>query len=130
LKPQKEDPTSEDIYKVGTVAHILKMITLPDGNVTIIVQGRQRFKIEQIVREEPNIIARVTPIVDKLANSNRKESKALIQTLRDSALRIFRLNPEIPQEARIALDNIESPVFLIHFLSSNLNVDIKEKQAL
>lgn len=130
VKPQKDDPTSEDIYKVGTVAHILKMITLPDGNVTIIVQGRQRFKIEQVIREEPNITARVSLIPDKLLNSNRKESKALIQTLRDSAHKIFKLNPEIPQEARIALDNIESPVFLIHFLSSNLNVDVKEKQAL
>jgi len=130
VKPQKEDPTSEDIYKVGTIAHILKMITLPDGNVTIIVQGRQRFKIDEIIREEPNITARVTPIPDKLINANRKEAKALIQTLRDSAHKIFKLNPEIPQEARIALDNIESPVFLIHFLSSNLNVEVKEKQAL
>ena len=129
-KPQKEDPSSEDIFKVGTVAHILKMISLPDGNVTIIVQGRQRFRIEQIIREEPNITARITPILDKFSYSNRKESKALIQSLRDSAHKIFRLNPEIPQEARIALDNIESPVFLIHFLSSNLNVDVKEKQGL
>ncbi|WP_345032697.1 endopeptidase La [Ravibacter arvi] len=129
-KPQKEDPTSEDLFKVGTVAHILKMIVLPDGNVTIIVQGRQRFRIDQIIREEPNITAKITPIEDKFSTGNRKESKALIQSLRDSALRIFRLNPEIPQEARIALDNIESPVFLIHFLSSNLNVDVKEKQGL
>ncbi len=129
-KPQKEDPSPEDLYQVGTVAHILKMITLPDGNVTIIVQGRQRFRIQEIVREDPHITAKVTGIDDHYAAGNRKESKALLQSLRDSAHRIFRLNPEIPQEARIALDNIESPVFLIHFLSSNLNVDVVDKQRL
>jgi ATP-dependent Lon protease len=129
-KPQKEDPTADDLHKVGTVAHILKMITLPDGNVTIIVQGRQRFRIKEILREEPFITAQVEAIDDSFAYANRKESKALLQSLRDGAHRIMRLNPEIPQEARIALDNIESPVFLIHFLSSNLNVEIADKQRL
>ncbi len=129
-KPLKEDPSADDLYKVGTVAHILKMITLPDGNVTIIVQGRQRFHIKDILREEPYITAKVEAIEDSFANANRKESKALLQSLRDGAHRIMRLNPEIPQEARIALDNIESPIFLIHFLSSNLNVEVVDKQRL
>ncbi|HEV7351023.1 endopeptidase La [Telluribacter sp.] len=129
-KPLKEDPSADDLYRVGTVAHILKMITLPDGNVTIIVQGRQRFQIKDIVREEPYITASVAAIEDSFAYANRKESKALLQSLRDGAHRIMRLNPEIPQEARIALDNIESPIFLIHFLSSNLNVDVGDKQRL
>jgi ATP-dependent Lon protease len=129
-KPQKEDPTADDLFKVGTVAHILKMITLPDGNVTIIVQGRQRFEIKEFLQEDPYITAKVEAIEDTFVQSNKKESKALLQSLRDSAHRIMRLNPEIPQEARIALDNIESPVFLVHFLSSNINVDVSDKQRL
>jgi ATP-dependent Lon protease len=129
-KPNKEDPSAEDLYKVGTVAQILKMITLPDGNVTIIVQGRQRFEITSIISEDPYITAEVQAIIDTPIASSKKESKALLQSLRDGAHKIMRLNPEIPQEARIALDNIESPVFLLHFLSSNINVDVADKQRL
>lgn len=128
--PNKEDPTAEDLYNVGTVAQILKMITLPDGNVTIIVQGRQRFEIKSIVNEEPYLTAEVRPIEDSFVGPTKKEAKALLQSLRDGAHKIMRLNPEIPQEARIALDNIESPIFLIHFLSSNINVEIADKQKL
>jgi len=129
-KPNKEDPTAEDLYKVGTVAQILKMITLPDGNVTIIVQGRQRFEILSILSEDPYLTASVQAIDDTFVAPTKKESKALLQSLRDGAHKIMRLNPEIPQEARIALDNIESPVFLIHFLSSNINVEVADKQKL
>lgn len=129
-KAKTEDPAADDLYKVGTIAYILKMITLPNGNVTIIVQGRQRFEIQSIIREEPYITASVSPIDDIFPSANRKESKALLQSLRDSAHRIMKLIPEMPQEARIAMDNIESPVFLIHFLSSNINVDVAEKQKL
>ncbi len=129
-KAQTEDPTADDLYKVGTVAYILKMITLPNGNVTIIVQGRQRFEIQSILREDPYITASVTAIDDAFPSSGKKESKALLQSLRDSAYKIMKLIPEMPQEARIAMDNIESPVFLIHFLSSNINVEVAEKQKL
>ncbi|WP_109676003.1 endopeptidase La [Dyadobacter jejuensis] len=129
-KPNKEDPSAEDLYNVGTVAQILKMITLPDGNVTIIVQGRQRFEIKSIVSEDPYITAAVQAIEDVFGSASKKESKALLQSLRDGAHKIMKLNPEIPQEARIALDNIESPIFLIHFLSSNINVDVTDKQKL
>jgi ATP-dependent Lon protease len=128
--PNKEDPTAEDLYNVGTVAQILKMITLPDGNVTIIVQGRQRFEIKTIIAEEPYLTAEVRAIEDTFVGPTKKESKALLNSLRDGAHKIMRLNPEIPQEARIALDNIESPIFLIHFLSSNINVEVTDKQKL
>ncbi|WP_200942712.1 endopeptidase La [Dyadobacter sp. Leaf189] len=128
--PNKEDPTAEDLYNIGTVAQILKMITLPDGNVTIIVQGRQRFEIKNIIHEEPYLTAEVRAIEDSFVGPTKKESKALLQSLRDGAHKIMRLNPEIPQEARIALDNIESPIFLIHFLSSNINVEVADKQKL
>ncbi len=129
-KANKEDPGPDDLYKVGTVAQILKMITLPDGNVTIIVQGRQRFEITSIISDDPYITAKVQGIDDSFSNASKKESKALLQSLRDGAHKIMKLNPEIPQEARIALDNIESPIFLIHFLSSNINVDVVDKQKL
>lgn len=129
-KAKTEDPTSDDLYKVGTIASILKMITLPNGNVTIIVQGRRRFEIQQIISEEPYITASVTSIEDSFPGANKKESKALLQSLRDSAHRIMKLIPEMPQEARIAMDNIESPVFLVHFLSSNINVEVADKQRL
>ncbi|MFN4144665.1 MAG: LON peptidase substrate-binding domain-containing protein, partial [Runella sp.] len=124
------EPLSTDLYGIGTMGYIIKMITLPDGNTTIILQGRQRFRVKDYLREEPYIIAKVTSIEDYFPNQNKKESKALIQSLRDSAHKILRLNPDIPQEARIALDNIENSTFLTHFLSSNLNADVAEKQQL
>ncbi|MEA5461183.1 endopeptidase La [Arcicella sp. LKC2W] len=128
--PNKEEPTGEDLYKIGTVAHILKMIVLPGGNTTIIVQGRKRFEVQEYAKTEPNLIAKVAYIEDNLPAKLNKENKALIQSLREMASRILFLNPEIPREAQIALDNIESPNFLIHFLSANVNAEVSEKQQL
>ncbi|MES2521038.1 MAG: endopeptidase La [Bacteroidota bacterium] len=128
--PNKEEPTGDDLYKVGTVAHILKMIVLPGGNTTIIVQGRKRFEVQEYTKTDPNLIAKVSYIDDNLPAKLNKENKALIQSLREMASRILFLNPEIPREAQIALDNIESPNFLIHFLSANVNAEVAEKQQL
>ncbi|GAB4048807.1 endopeptidase La [Spirosoma litoris] len=132
LNQQKDEPTADDLYRFGTVAYIIKMITLPDGNITIIIQGKKRFEIQEITQEEPFITAKVRQIDDIFpsANTNKKEGKAMLQSLKDAAYKTLRLNPEIPQEARIALDNIESPTFLLHFLSSNLNADVADKQRL
>ena len=130
LNQQKDEPTPDDLYRIGTVAYIIKMITLPDGNITIIIQGKKRFEIEKFTQEDPYLTAQVKQIDDNFPNVNRKEGKALLQSLKDAAYKILRLNPEIPQEARIALDNIESPTFLLHFLSSNLNADVADKQRL
>ncbi|WP_080059314.1 endopeptidase La [Spirosoma aerolatum] len=130
LNQQKDEPTVDDLYRFGTVAYIIKMITLPDGNITIIIQGKKRFEIQQITQEEPFMTAQVRQIDDSFPNVNKKEGKALLQSLKDAAYKILRLNPEIPQEARIALDNIESSTFLLHFLSSNLNADVSDKQRL
>lgn len=127
---QKEEPTSEDLYKIGTLAHIVKMIVLPDGNVTIIVQGRKRFEIERYTKEEPHLQAKVRFIEDNFPTKPNKEAKALIQSLKESAVKILNLNPEIPREAQIALDNIESNNFLIHFLSANINTELADKQKL
>ncbi|NDK54652.1 endopeptidase La [Pontibacter fetidus] len=125
-----DDPSPEDLFSVGTVARILKMLVLPDGNTTIIIQGHSRFKIEEITQEDPYLTARVSYCQETNLNKKDKEVKALVQSLKDAAAKILKLNPEIPQEAQVALDNIDSPAFLTHFLSSNLNVEVAQKQQL
>ncbi len=128
--PASEEPLPEDLYSVGTVAHIIKMLVLPDGNTTIIIQGKKRFEIDEMLQTDPYYTARVNYIAENFPDKNKKETRALIQSLKDIAHKILKLNPEIPQEAQIALDNIESPSFLTHFLSSNINADVAEKQKL
>ncbi len=125
-----EEPQIQDLYKVGTVAKILKMLVMPDGNTTIIIQGMKRFQIEDVFQENPFIIAKVKILEENFPDIKKKEVKALLQSLKDSANKILKLNPEIPQDAQIALNNIESPSFLTHFLSSNINTEVKEKQNL
>ncbi|GAB3537097.1 endopeptidase La [Pontibacter brevis] len=125
-----DDPTGEDLYRVGTVAKILKMLVLPDGNTTIIIQGQSRFQIDEIKQEDPYLTAKVSLCEETKLDKKNKEVKALVQSLKDAAGKMLKLNPEIPQEAQVALDNIDSPSFLTHFLSSNLNVEVAQKQAL
>lgn len=125
-----EEPSKEEIYKIGTVAKILKMLILPDGNTTIIIQGQKRFEVKEIVQENPFITARIAVLKENFPDKKKKEIKAIVQSLKDSAAKILRLNPEIPQDAQLALNNIESPSFLTHFLSSNINVEVKDKQML
>jgi ATP-dependent Lon protease len=125
---QAEEPGIEDLYRFGTVARIIKMLVLPDGNTTIIIQGKNRFQIREYVQDEPFMTARIDLQIEPALDLQSKEVKALVQSLKDAATKILKLNPEIPQEAQVALDNIQSTGFLIHFLSSNLNVDVAEKQ--
>ena len=106
------------------------MFVLPGGNTTIIVQGRKRFEVSEYIKTEPNLLARVSYIEDTFPKKLNKENRALVSTLKECALKILNLNPEIPREAQIALDNIETSAFLVHFLSSNINAELKEKQAL
>jgi len=127
---KSQEPTKEDLYLVGTIAKIIKMLVLPDGNTTIIIQGSKRFRIEKFLKENPYLTAKIQIKKDSFPNKNKKEVKALVRSLKDSASKILKLNPEIPQEAQIALDNIDNPSFLTHFLSSNLNSEVKEKQKL
>ena len=126
----KEEPLPEDLYKIGTVGHIVKMFVLPGGNTTIIVQGRKRFEVREYIKTEPNLIAKVNYLEDTFPKKLNRENKALISTLKENASKILNLNPEIPREVQIALDNIESPSYLVHFLSSNVNAELPEKQAL
>ncbi|MGB3586659.1 MAG: endopeptidase La [Tunicatimonas sp.] len=127
---QAEDPDTSEVYKVGTVAKIIKVLVLPDGNTTIIIQGKKRFKVKSFVRDEPYMVADVKYLEEKFPTRQTKELTALVQSLKEAAAKILRLNPEIPQEAQQALDNIDSPGFLTHFLSSNINVEVKDKQRL
>ncbi len=125
-----EEPDIEDIYHIGTLAKIIKMIVLPDGNTTIIIQGKNRFKINSFVSIDPYFVANVKYVKEKFLSKHRKETKAVVQSLKDAASKILKLNPEIPQEAQVALDNIESHTFLTHFLSSNINAEVSDKQKL
>lgn len=123
-----EEPSIEDLYKTGTVARIIKMLVLPDGNTTIIIQGKNRFVVKEFLQEEPYLTARIELQSEPVLNATGKETLALAQSLKDAATKILKLNPEIPIEAQVALDNISSLAFLVHFLSSNLNVEVADKQ--
>lgn len=125
-----EEPKFKDLHIVGTIAKILKMIVLPDGNTTIIIQGQKRFKITEHIQEEPHHVVRYKTIADKENTLTKKEQKAIIQSLKDTASKIMLLSPEIPKEAKIAVDNINNFNFLTHFLSSNVNAEVNEKQGL
>jgi ATP-dependent Lon protease len=125
---QADEPGLEDLFRFGTVARIIKMLVLPDGNTTIIIQGKNRFAIKDFLQDEPFITANIELQPEPLIDMSQKEVTALIQSLKDAASKILKLNPEIPQEAQVALDNIHNMGFLIHFLASNLNVDVPDKQ--
>lgn len=127
-KNKQEEPTVDDLYKFGTIARIIKMLVLPDGNTTIIIQGKNRFNVKEFVTEEPFLTARIDLVHDARIDSKSKESRALFASLKDAAMKIIKLNPEIPQEAQVALENIQSQQFLVHFLSSNLNAEVADKQ--
>ncbi|TAF67204.1 MAG: endopeptidase La [Cytophagales bacterium] len=127
---QVEDPSANDLFKRGTLAFVLKMLVLPDGNTTIIIQGRKRFKVLSFLQKSPHITANIQTLKENFPSKSRKETKAIVQTLKDTALKILKLNPDIPQEAQTALENIESASFLTHFLSSNINAEVAEKQAI
>jgi len=129
-KNSAEEPGKDDLFEVGTLAQIIRMVVLPDGNTTIIIQGRRKFALQEVVQEDPYLSAKVNYLTDSFPKLSKKETNALVQSLKDVARRILRLNPHMPQEAQIALENIESPSFLTHFLASNISATVEEKQHL
>ena len=129
INPNTDDPGWEDIYQVGTLAKIIKMIVLPDGNTTIIIQGKKRFAVREQVTDDPYFIAKVDYLEENFPKSSKKIT-ALEESLKEAATRIMHLNPEIPREAQVALDNIDNTPFLTHFLSSNINASVEAKQKL
>jgi ATP-dependent Lon protease len=124
-----EEPGVTDLSGVGTVAKIVKLIKMPDGGTTIIIQGRKRFKIKDIVTEDPYFKAHYELLSDEV-DENDSEFDAYVSSIKDLAAQIIQLSPNIPSEASMILKNIENAPFLIHFVSSNLNSDVKEKQQL
>lgn len=122
-----EDPSVEELYRIGTVARIIKVLQMPDGNTTVIIQGKLRFQLEQVIQEQPYLIAEVSRLEENKQKKS-KEFSALISSIKELALQIIKLNPHLPSEAGIAIQNIESPRFLINFISSNLNAELAKKQ--
>jgi ATP-dependent Lon protease len=124
-----EDPTFNQLNKIGTVAVIIKMLQMPDGNTTVILQGKKRFVLNEEVQSEPYIKATINPFKEIKAKED-KEFKAMISSIKDMAMNIIQLSPNIPSEAGIAIRNIESTSFLINFISSNMNAEMSAKQHL
>jgi ATP-dependent Lon protease len=125
-----EDPSASEIHETGTVARILRVLKMPDGNVTVIIQGKKRFKVAEVLTEEPYMNATIRDISEAKPALKNKEFSAIIESIKDLALEIIKESPNIPSEASFAIKNIESNSFLINFVSSNMNLSVAEKQSL
>jgi len=125
-----EEPEFSDLHKIGTVAQIVRMLKMPDGSTTIIIQGKRRFEVVQPTQSEPFMKAEVRFFKEAKPAKKDKEFKAIIDSMKELALNIIRDSPNIPTEAQFAIKNIDSPTFLINFISSNMNADVKKKQGL
>ena len=125
-----EDPSFKDLNEIGTIAYIIKLLQMPDGSTTAIIQGKKRFRILEMLQDDPYFIARVNQF-DKVKQLVRdKKFNALISSVKDLAIQIINLSPNLPSDSVFAIRNIESPVFLVNFISSNLNISLEEKQKL
>lgn len=125
-----ENPKADDINTLGTVARVLRVLQMPDGNTTVILQGKKRFQIDRIVSENPYLTATVKEVEEERLDEKSKEFEAIIDSIKELAIKIIRDNPNIPSEATFAIQNIQSNSFLINFVSSNLNLSVAEKQDL
>lgn len=130
LNSTTDDPEQRDLYPVGTVAKILKILEMPDGTTTVIIQGKQRYRLEQVVTDEPYMMARVTSLVDFTPQNSTPEFEAIVESLKDIAIKIAKYSANVPPDATFAVRNIENPVFLINFICSNANIKVEEKQSL
>ena len=125
-----EDPTKNDIHKIGTVARILRVLKMPDGNITVILQGKKRFEIDAVTSEKPYLNALVKEVEEKRPSSHDTEFVAILDSIKELAIQIIKESPNIPTEATFAIKNIESQSFLVNFVSSNMNLSVSEKQNL
>ena len=128
--PDIEEPTFEDLHRIGTQATIMRMLKMPDGSTTVILQGKKRFEITGLVSTDPYFSAQVKVYPEKNRNNESKEQQALFESLKDISLKIIQLSPDIPNEASMAIKNIHGLSFLTNFISSNMKVDTPEKQML
>ena len=124
-----ENPNPDDLYEIGTVATILKLIKMPDGSKSIVIQGKRRLHTKEYVQSDPYFKARVEAL-DEHVGENDIELKARIRSIKELAIQIVNMSPNLPSEAAFAIQNIESPTFLIHFIASNLQIEVEDKQAL
>ena len=122
-----ENPGESDLFKIGTLAKVIKLLKMPDGNTTAILQGKKRFTISKITQSEPYLKAQITAVQDEKIE-NTDEISATMSSLKDLATEIIHLSPNIPSEAAFAIKNIDSPKFLISFIASNMNASVVEKQ--
>ena len=127
---EDEDPSKNDIHQIGTVARILRVLKMPDGNVTVILQGKKRFEIDAVFQEKPYIKASIKEVHEKRPSKHDTEFNTIADSIRDLAIQIIKESPNIPTEATFAIKNIESQSFLINFVSSNMNLSVDEKQNL
>jgi ATP-dependent Lon protease len=128
--PDIEEPTFEDLHRIGTQATIMRMLRMPDGSTTVILQGKKRFEITGLVSTDPYFSAQVRVYPEKNRNNESKEQQALFESLKDISLKIIHLSPDIPNEASMAIKNIHGLSFLTNFISSNMKVESSEKQML
>ncbi|NGY38763.1 endopeptidase La [Flavobacterium sp. XN-5] len=127
---EDEDPTKEDIHTIGTVARILRVLKMPDGNTTVILQGKKRFEIDTVTSEDPYLTATIKDFPENRPKKTDTEFLAILESIKEIAIQIIKESPNIPTEATFAIKNIESQSFLINFVTSNMNLSVKEKQDL
>ncbi len=125
-----EIPKRDDIYNTGVVAQILRVLKMPDGNTTVIIQGKKRFEIQEIVQEQPYLKAKVTEALEEKEVNDKKEFRAIIDSIKEIALEVIKENPMLPSEASFAIKNIQSDSFLVNFISSNMDLSVMQKQVL
>lgn len=125
-----EDPTSDQIHHVGTVARIMRVLKMPDGNTTIILQGKKRFEIEEFTQNEPYFKAKIKEVNEIRPKKKDEEFTTIVESIKELAIEIIKESPNIPSEATFAIKNIESNPFLINFVSSNMNLNVEDKQNL
>lgn len=124
----EESPEFADLHKVGTIAQIIKLLKMPDGSSTVIIQGKRRFEIETPIQTEPYMTAKIKLLEEVKLDRTNKEMNVMYKSIKDLALQIIQESPNIPSEAALALKNIDSPTFLVNFISSNMNADVLRKQ--
>ncbi len=125
---EEESPEFDDLNKIGTVAQIVRLLKMPDGSSTVIIQGKRRFEIIQPLQTDPYMTASVRIFKEKRIDATDKELDIMFKSIKDLALQIIRESPNIPSEAQFAIGNIDSPTFLVNFISSNMNADVSKKQ--
>ena len=130
INEEDEDPTQNEIHSIGTVAKILRVLKMPDGNITVILQGKKRFEIDTVISQAPYLTSTVKNIVETRPAKKDKEFTVIIDSIKELAIQIIKESPNIPTEATFAIKNIESKSFLINFVSSNMNLSVNEKQEL